>query len=128
MVELLTSPIRGPQTRHPKSSTNGTRRTTRRNVPESALVELSTLFKLLADDTRLRILYFLTQQPELHVQALCNRLGQSQPAVSHHLAQLMKARLLERRRQGKCNFYSLQSGCITDLLNEFFERLPESQR
>jgi ArsR family transcriptional regulator len=65
------------------------------------------LFKLLADATRLRILHFLVQQDELHVRALCDLLGQSQPAVSHHLSLLRAAGLIESRRQGKHNFYRL---------------------
>src|SRR5688500_4764844 len=69
--------------------------------------DLVQLFKLLADDTRLRILYFLVQQEELNVRTLCKLLRQSQPAVSHHLALLRVAGLIECRRDGKHNFYHL---------------------
>ena len=47
---------------------------------------LAGLFKLLADETRLRIIYFLLQKDEINVRTFCGLLGQSQPAVSHHLA------------------------------------------
>jgi ArsR family transcriptional regulator len=70
---------------------------------------LIQIFKLLADETRLKILLSLAREGELHVSALCERLGQSQPAVSHHLALLRAAGLLESRRDGKHNFYALQS-------------------
>jgi len=69
--------------------------------------ELVQLFKLLADETRLRILYYLMQQDELNVRTLCRLLGQSQPAVSHHLALLRVAGIIECRRDGKHNFYHL---------------------
>jgi ArsR family transcriptional regulator len=69
--------------------------------------ELATLFKLLADETRLRILHYLTQKEELNVRTFCGLLGQSQPAVSHHLALLRSAGILECRRDGKHNFYRL---------------------
>jgi ArsR family transcriptional regulator len=69
--------------------------------------DLVQLFKLLADETRLRILYYLAQQDELNVRTLCNLLRQSQPAVSHHLALLRVAGLIECRRDGKHNFYHL---------------------
>lgn len=72
-----------------------------------ATKDLVRLFKLLSDATRLRILHFLLQQEELHVRALCELLGQSQPAVSHHLSLLRAAGLIESRRQGKHNFYRL---------------------
>ncbi|MFO0954482.1 MAG: metalloregulator ArsR/SmtB family transcription factor, partial [Isosphaeraceae bacterium] len=55
-------------------------------VSEQTVRELAQVFKLLSDETRLRILFYLAQNSELHVTDLCTRLGQSQPAVSHHLA------------------------------------------
>jgi len=69
--------------------------------------ELVQVFKLLSDETRLRILVYLAREGELHVTALCDRLGQSQPAVSHHLALLRHGNIIAPRRQGKNNFYSL---------------------
>ncbi|MCA9092773.1 MAG: winged helix-turn-helix transcriptional regulator [Planctomycetaceae bacterium] len=82
--------------------------------------ELVQVFKLLSDETRLRVLMYLLREGELHVSALCDRLGQSQPAVSHHLALLRVAGLIEARRDGKHNFYSVCrqqfSGLLSDLL------------
>lgn len=69
--------------------------------------DLVQLFKLLADETRVRILHYLMQREELNVRTLCKLLGQSQPAVSHHLALLRVAGLIECRRDGKHNFYHL---------------------
>ena len=78
------------------------------SLPEGALAEVSEVlvkdlvkvFKLLSDETRLRILLYLSQRDELHVRALCDLLGQSQPAVSHHLAQLRRAGIVESERRG----------------------------
>jgi ArsR family transcriptional regulator len=86
-------------------------------VSNSGLNELCNLFKLLADDTRLRILNLLLQTNEHHVRALCDRLGQSQPAVSHHLALLRTAGLIECRRDGKHNFYRLSPKRLEALLD-----------
>ena len=69
--------------------------------------DLVQLFKLLADETRLRIIHYLTQREELNVRTFCQLLGQSQPAVSHHLALMRSAGVLECRRDGKHNFYRL---------------------
>ena len=76
-------------------------------VPEDTIRDMVQLFKLLSDETRLRILFFLRRQDELHVRALCELLSQSQPAVSHHLALLRVAGLIEARRDGKHNFYRI---------------------
>jgi len=94
-------------------------------VSEQAVRELAQVFKLLSDETRLRILFYLAQNNELHVTDLCNRLGQSQPAVSHHLALLRVSGLIESRREGKHNFYSVQTEHFGDLLLSLFSAAGE---
>jgi len=79
---------------------------------------LIQIFKLLADETRLKILLSLAREGELHVSALCERLGQSQPAVSHHLAMLRAAGLLDSRRDGKHNFYGVQQGRFREIVGQ----------
>ncbi|QDU46385.1 HTH-type transcriptional regulator KmtR [Symmachiella dynata] len=92
-------------------------------LPEQLEKDLVQVFKLLSDETRLRILLYLTQQGELHVTALCDRLGQSQPAVSHHLALLRVAGLIEARRDGKHNFYHVRRQHFYRLMSEAFAGL-----
>ena len=87
--------------------------------------ELLQIFKLLSDETRLRILLHLGREQELHVSALCARLGQSQPAVSHHLALLREAMLIEARRDGKHNFYSLKQGHFHSVIERLFESIAD---
>lgn len=89
-------------------------------VTEQTVRDLAQVFKLLSDETRLRILFYLAQNQELHVTDLCNRLGQSQPAVSHHLALLRVSGLIESRREGKHNFYSVRTDHFGDLLLSLF--------
>lgn len=101
----------------------------RTSIPElSGQLEkdLVQVFKLLSDETRLRILLYLGREGELHVTALCDKLGQSQPAVSHHLALLRVAGLIEARRDGKHNFYSVRSKHFHRLMTEVFEGLGDS--
>ena len=66
----------------------------------------SVMLKFVSDPTRLQVILILSQE-EHHVGALCELLGQSQPAVSHHLALLRHGGVIAPRRQGKNNFYSL---------------------
>lgn len=67
----------------------------------------SNLLKQVSDPTRLHILLMLDDS-EHNVGAICDELGgQSQPAVSHHLAKLRDGRLIEPRREGKNNVYAL---------------------
>jgi ArsR family transcriptional regulator, arsenate/arsenite/antimonite-responsive transcriptional repressor len=90
--------------------------------------ELVQVFKLLSDETRLRILMYLAREGELHVTALCDKLGQSQPAVSHHLALLRVAGIIEARRDGKHKFYSICRPHFQHLMSEVFDGLgaPDS--
>lgn len=63
--------------------------------------------KLIADETRMRILSILSEG-EHNVTSLCQALGQSPPAVSHHLALLRVSGLIHGERQGKNIFYSIE--------------------
>ena len=75
--------------------------------PSPEVRQAAMLLKQAADPTRLQVLLLLAEQ-ERNVSTLCADLGhQSQPAVSHHLALLRHGRLIEPRRQGKNNVYSL---------------------
>ena len=89
-------------------------------VSDQAVRDLAQVFKLLSDETRLRILLYLAQSGELHVTDLCNKLEQSQPAVSHHLALLRVSSLIESRREGKHNFYSVRTDTFGDMLISLF--------
>jgi ArsR family transcriptional regulator len=89
-------------------------------VSDQTIYRLAEVFKLMADKSRLKILIALAQDGELHVSALCDLLGQSQPAVSHHLTLMRMTGLVGYRRDGKHNFYHLQSGLIRDLLDQGF--------
>ena len=107
--------------------TNGQVSTLGPEVSDQSVRELAQVFKLLSDETRLRILFYLALSPhgELHVTDLCHRLGQSQPAVSHHLALLRVSGLIESRREGKHNFYSVRTDHFGELLVDLFSSTGE---
>lgn len=115
---------RGSETNGHVASTAGT------EVSDQSVRELAQVFKLLSDETRLRILFYLALSPEgeLHVTDLCNRLGQSQPAVSHHLALLRVSGLIESRREGKHNYYTVRTEHFGDLLLSLFSAAGEIPR
>ncbi|MBD2840828.1 ArsR/SmtB family transcription factor [Erythrobacter rubeus] len=70
---------------------------------------IETIFKALADPTRLRIARLLGTM-ELAVGELAQVLGQSQPRVSRHVGILCDACLAERRREGSWVFLRSTSG------------------
>lgn len=68
---------------------------------------IAKLFKLLSDETRVRILMLLARK-ELCVCQLMGVLGISQPLVSRNLSLLSQGGLLDERREGKLIFYSVK--------------------
>jgi len=62
---------------------------------------ISTVFSALADPTRRRILVGLSNIGEGQVSALAKPFRVSLPAISRHLRVLEKARLIDRRREGR---------------------------
>ena len=77
---------------------------------------LSTIFKLLSDETRLKILFSLREADEMNVLELCGILGQRQPSVSHHLALLRVNGLIGMRRDGKHNFYHIRPARMDEVV------------
>lgn len=90
-------------------------------LDDDAVKQLVQLFKLFADETRVRILHLLCQADELNVLALCKLLDQRQPSVSHHLALLRVAGLIDMRRDGKHNFYRLVPAEFEKLIARIFQ-------
>ncbi len=115
-----------------KASTNGHGQpaSAAPEISDPSVRELAQVFKLLSDETRLRILFFLglSEHGELHVTDLCQRLGQSQPAVSHHLALLRVSGLIESRREGKHNFYRVRTEQFGDMLFSLFAAVGETPK
>lgn len=84
------------------------------------VMQTETIFRALADPTRLRILRLLGSM-ELAVGEVAQVLGQSQPRVSRHIGILCDAGLAERRREGSWIFLRARSdgglcGGVLDLL------------
>ncbi|MDD4952654.1 MAG: metalloregulator ArsR/SmtB family transcription factor [Desulfovibrionaceae bacterium] len=88
-------------------------------------------FKILADETRLRIVNVLLKH-ELNVGELVQVMGMSQPRISRHLRILAQAGLVEARRDGLWAFYRcVVSGPGRDFLDQtagLFEAEAEAGR
>ena len=78
------------------------------NLPEAPqLAQVATLFALLGDPMRLRIVLALADTDELCVCDVANVLGLSMSATSHHLRRLREAGLVTFRNDGKMAWYRL---------------------
>jgi DNA-binding transcriptional ArsR family regulator len=76
------------------------------DVTDHDLEQLTGMFRLLSDKTRLNILLLLADG-ERNVSSLCDALKLPQPTVSHHLGLLRMGNVIGNRRAGKQVFYGL---------------------
>lgn len=83
-----------------------------------------TLFKALADPTRLRVLMLLAREGELCVCELTHALAEIQPKISRHLAQLREMKLVLDRRQGQWIYYRLNPQ-LPDWARDVLQRTAE---
>ncbi len=84
--------------------------------PKQAL-ELTALFKVLANDTRLRLLHALVRQGEMGVVELAGTLAMKPQAVSNQLQRLADRGILGFRRVGINIYYRISDPCVISLLD-----------
>lgn len=85
---------------------------------------LSDLFKVLGDTTRLRILEILTEG-ELAVGEIADQLQMTTSAISHQLRLLKSNKLVKNRRDGKNILYSLDDQHVLEILTIGLEHVKE---
>ena len=79
---------------------------------------LAAVFKVLANDTRLRLLHALVRNKELCVSELAKTLGMKPQAVSNQLQRLSDLGILLGRRDGNNIHYQLVDLCVRSLLDQ----------
>jgi ArsR family transcriptional regulator, lead/cadmium/zinc/bismuth-responsive transcriptional repressor len=100
--------------------------------PDQA-AELQGLFKVLASDSRLRLLHALARAGELCVGDLAATVAMSPQAVSNQLQRLVDRRIVAFRRAGSNVYYRLVDPCVPGLLDlglcllEDAGRLPQAE-
>jgi ArsR family transcriptional regulator len=104
----------------PRSTKRPAKTTSALTISKETVEDLADLFKQLGDPSRLQLLLALAENGEMHVSALKDLLGQSQPAVSHHLNLLRGRHLVGFRRDGRHNYYRIDSARLRLLLEQFF--------
>ena len=97
----------------------------RREMPsEDTLYDLTELFRIFGDSTRIRILYVLFEA-EMCVCDIAALLGMTQSAISHQLRALKNARLVKARRDGKTVFYALADGHVRTIIDQGLDHVRE---
>ena len=86
-------------------------------ITEEQATELADVLKAMADPARLRLISIVASSPggEACACDLAEPLGRSQPTVSHHLTQLVKAGLLTREQRGKWAWFKLNADRVAQI-------------
>jgi DNA-binding transcriptional ArsR family regulator len=79
---------------------------------------LAAVFKVLANDTRLRLLHALVRADELCVTELAESVGMKPQAVSNQLQRLSDLGILASRRDGTSIHYRVVDLCVRSLLDQ----------
>lgn len=75
------------------------------------------LFKVLANDTRVRLLHHLVRSGEATVTDMAKAIGMKPQAVSNQLVRLSDTGMLVSRREGNNEYYRVANGCVAPLLD-----------
>ena len=79
---------------------------------------LAAVFKVLANDTRLRLLHALVRADEMCVTDLAAAVGMKPQAVSNQLQRLSDLGILSSRRDGNNIYYRVVDICVSGLLEQ----------
>lgn len=96
-------------------------------LPPDQAVEVAGTFKMLANESRLRILQVLARDGELCVSDLAGAVDMTPQAVSNQLRRLVDRRVVGSRRDGNYIFYRIIDPCVPGIL-EFGLCLTEEAR
>lgn len=87
------------------------------DLSPDTLEKVSTIFKALSDQTRIKILHLLSEE-ECSVTHMSEVLNLSQSAVSHQLSLLRNLRLVKFRREANTVYYSCDDEHVISLLKQ----------
>jgi DNA-binding transcriptional ArsR family regulator len=99
-------------------------RARKETVSGKDLDRLSSIYKVLGDPSRLKIVMAL-RNVEMCVCDLAAFLGLTESAVSHQLRRFKDLALVKSRREGQVIYYSLDDEHVAELLNMGLEHVTE---
>jgi len=85
------------------------------------LENLADLLTVAGNETRLKVIFLLSQEPELCVCDLADVTGMTVSSISHQLSKLRAHGLIGKRREGQTIFYRLLDTPFVTFLQQLFE-------
>ncbi len=93
--------------------------------PQPALTprQFQAVAKAVADPRRMALLESIGQERECPCQKLCSEAGVTKGTVSHHIRELVRAGLIEERREGQYMFYEVRRDVMAAYAAELLRRV-----
>lgn len=91
---------------------------------DEKIFDLSELFKVFGDSTRMKILFVLFEA-EVCTCDLAEVLKMTPSAISHQLNTLKRSKLVKSRREGKAVFYSLADDHVRTIIDQGLNHIEE---
>ncbi len=88
--------------------------------------KLAEFFKILGDNTRVKILFALDQN-EMCVCDIANVLGLSKSSISHQLGTLRRSGIVKCRKSGKEVFYTLDDNHVKEVFEIGIEHIKHKK-
>jgi ArsR family transcriptional regulator len=95
-------------------------------IPQPAMSsrQFELVAKALADPRRMALLESIGSEREYSCQKLCVEFPVSKGTISHHMKELVRAGLIESRRDGQYRFYAVRREVLAAYTAELMRRVP----
>ena len=93
----------------------------RDTLKDEGFTRVTSIFKALADETRIKIAYMLCLEEKLCVCDVATIIGASTATTSHHLRLLKNNGVAKSRKEGKLVFYSIDDEHVKQLVMNAIE-------
>ncbi|MEK4433075.1 metalloregulator ArsR/SmtB family transcription factor [Paenibacillus sp. FSL M7-0802] len=97
----------------------------RGKISKNDFQDMAQIFKVLADNTRLKVAYALCDEDELCVCDVANIIGSTMATASHHLRLLRNMGIAKYRKEGKLVFYALEDKRLKQMIRLAIEHQKE---
>lgn len=95
-----------------------------KTLDQKECLNLSEMFKILSDSTRIRIICTILNK-ELKVSEICELVQMNRTTISHQLKTLRDSKLVKFRKEGREIYYSLNDAHIEQIIIQGIDHLHE---
>jgi ArsR family transcriptional regulator, arsenate/arsenite/antimonite-responsive transcriptional repressor len=85
------------------------------NMQQKDISKMSAIFKALSDETRLKIVYIVSNEGKRGTEVCFKGLNLTQPTLSHHIKILINANILQVSKVGTAKKYTFNKKYLDEL-------------